>query len=151
MTVHGRTKEENKHLVGKCNWDAIKKIKQLVKIPVIANGGLEEFEDIESCLDYTGCDAYMSAEKILENPFIFSGKDYNIDDVALEYLNICRETENDIAYVRSHLFKFYYHACKLDMSYNQRLCDIQTIDEFYQIGEEIREFRKVNFGYKFFI
>ena len=69
MTVHGRTKEENKQFVKKCNWDAIKKIKDSVNIPVIANGGLEDFEDIKNCFDATGCDAVMSAEKILENPF----------------------------------------------------------------------------------
>jgi len=142
--VHGRTKEENKHLVKNSNWEAIRKIKKLINIPLIANGGLEEYGDIQKCFDATECDAVMSAEKILENPFYFSGKDFNIDDVALEYLDLSRETDNDIAYVRSHLFKFYYHACKLDMSFNQRLCDSQTIDQFYQIGEEIREFRKVN-------
>lgn len=104
---------------------------------------METFEDIQKCFDASGCDAVMSAEKILENPFYFSGVDYNIDDIALKYLDISRETDNDIAYVRSHLFKFYYHACKLDMSYNQRLCDSSTLEEFYKIGEEIREFRKV--------
>lgn len=28
ITVHGRTKEQNKELVGSCNWDMIKKIKE---------------------------------------------------------------------------------------------------------------------------
>lgn len=28
LTVHGRTKEQNKELVGRCNWDAIKTLKE---------------------------------------------------------------------------------------------------------------------------
>ena len=34
LTVHGRTKEQNKQKVGKCDWNIIKKIKETVKIPV---------------------------------------------------------------------------------------------------------------------
>lgn len=142
LTVHGRTKEENKQFVKECNWDAIGKIKNLMHIPVIANGGLEEFEDIEACFKSTGCDAVMSAEKLLENPFFFSGKNHNIDDVALEYLNISKELNNEIPYVRSHMFKFYYHACKLDMTYNQRLVEAHTLEDFFKIGRDIKEFRK---------
>ena len=115
-----------------------------MNIPVIANGGLEEYEDIEKCFKTTGCDAVMSAEKLLENPFLFDeNQDRNIDDVALEYLNISKELNNEIPYVRSHMFKFYYHACKLDMTFNQRLIDAQTIDDFISIGIDVKEFRKV--------
>lgn len=89
----------------------------------------------------------MSAEKILENPYFFTGKDLNIDDVALEYLNISKELNNDLAYVRSHLFKFYYHACKLDISFNQRLASSHTFEDFFSIAEEIKEFRKVNYHF----
>lgn len=143
MAVHGRTKEENKQFVKECNWDAIAKIKNTINIPVIANGGIEEYKDIQKCLEFTKCDAVMSAEKLLENPFLFSGEDHNIDDVALEFLEISKELKNDLSFVRSHLFKFYYHACKLDMRYNQKLCDIDDIDDFYNLGLEIKDFRKV--------
>ncbi len=114
-----------------------------MNIPVIANGGLEEFEDIEKCFKITGCDAVMSAEKLLENPFFFTGKNYDIDDVALEYLKISQELNNEIPYVRSHLFKFYYHACKLDNTFNTRLGDAHSYEEFFSIGKDIKEYRKV--------
>ena len=109
---------------------------------------MENYEDIAKCLEATGCDAVMSAEKLLENPFFFSGKDLNIDDVALEYLDISKEMNNDISYVRSHLFKFYYQACKLDMSFNDRLVAGVNYEDFFKIGNDIKEFRKVKNKYK---
>ena len=50
LTVHGRTKEQNKQLVGECDWKIIKKIKQSVNIPVLANGGIYDYHDVERCL-----------------------------------------------------------------------------------------------------
>lgn len=49
LTVHGRTKEQNKDRVGYCDWKMIKKIKDHVYIPVIANGGIHTYADIEKC------------------------------------------------------------------------------------------------------
>ena len=43
LTVHGRTKEQNKDKVGSCDWEMIKKIKNSVGIPVVANGGIYNF------------------------------------------------------------------------------------------------------------
>lgn len=142
LTVHGRTKQQNKESTGNADWDAIRKIKSILNIPVIANGGIECYEDVQRCFDATNCDAVMSAEKLLENPFFFSGYNHNVDDVALEYLDIAKELNTDISQVRSHLYKLYYHACKLDMSYNHKLGITNTHDDFLTLGEEIKEFRK---------
>lgn len=43
ITVHGRSRDEKLGLCKECNWDLIKKIKESVKIPVIANGGIYNF------------------------------------------------------------------------------------------------------------
>ncbi len=51
LTVHGRTKEQNKDRVGYCDWKIIKKIKKYVDIPVVANGGIHTFKDVENCLE----------------------------------------------------------------------------------------------------
>lgn len=73
LTVHGRTKEQNKIHVGGADWDVIRKVKAAVRIPVIANGGVETYEDYRRCLAETGADAVMSSEGLLENPALFSG------------------------------------------------------------------------------
>ncbi len=46
LTVHGRTKEQNKERVGSCDWEAIKQIKEAMDIPVVANGGIYWHEDV---------------------------------------------------------------------------------------------------------
>ncbi|KAF1783621.1 tRNA-dihydrouridine synthase, conserved site [Phytophthora cactorum] len=72
LTVHGRTKEMNKTAVREVDWDIIRRIKERLTIPVIANGGIETHEDIARCLEATGCDGVMSSEGLLENPALFS-------------------------------------------------------------------------------
>jgi tRNA-dihydrouridine synthase len=90
-------------------------IKENSKIPIIGNGGVETFQDINRFIEYTKVDAVMSAEKLLEIPYLFAGdtNDYNIDEVALEYLAIAKEDNTDINMVRSHLHKMLYGACKV--------------------------------------
>lgn len=58
-------------MVGESNWEIIAKIKKSIKIPVIANGGIETYDDAVRCLKETGCDGVMSAEAILEYPALF--------------------------------------------------------------------------------
>ena len=80
LVVHGRTREQNKEFVGPCNWNIIKRVKETLKIPVIANGGMVTYEDCLKCLEYTGCDGVMSSESILEYPALFDNRTlYDLD------------------------------------------------------------------------
>lgn len=47
-----------------------------MRIPVIANGNISSYNDIERCLEYTKADAVMSAECLLWNPGLFSENEY---------------------------------------------------------------------------
>ena len=71
LTVHGRTKEHKKTDTNAANYYIIKKIKETLDIPVIANGGIATYEDCMRCLEFTGCDGVMSSESILEYPALF--------------------------------------------------------------------------------
>lgn len=51
LTVHGRTKDQRSDPV---NLEAIKLIKESVRIPVIANGDICSLEDAERVQDVTG-------------------------------------------------------------------------------------------------
>ena len=149
LTVHGRTKEQKGQNCGKCNWDAIKEIKKLVKIPVIANGGLEKFEDIDKCFEYTKCDCVMSGEKLIEMPTFFSKKLYDINDIALEYCDIWKEYKSReeikksyMSQIRGHMFKFFYTACNMYPEYNQKIGLSEDLDEIIDISKNIKTLMK---------
>lgn len=142
LGVHGRTKEEKGQSTKSCNFEAIRKIKSLVDIPVIANGGIEKFDDLEKCFEYTKCDAVMSAEKLLEYPALFkSGEILDIDSIVKEFLDISLDLDNDINLVRNHMFKFYYSACQGNFDYNIMIRNAVTYDDFFKINDLITQER----------
>ena len=52
--------------------DQVLKIKQVVTdIPIIANGNIITYQDIQNNLEFTKADGVMSAEGILDNPALF--------------------------------------------------------------------------------
>jgi len=141
LTVHGRTKEQNKQKVGKCDWDMIRKIKQSVDIPVFANGGIYNYEDAIKCLEYTGVDGVMSSESLLENPALFSGEVKDLDKLALEYLEICKAYETDPAYIRPHLFKFLYTGLMKYTKLREELAQSRTMEDFLRITQAVHDLR----------
>ena len=70
VALHGRTRVEM--YSGKADLEIIKKVKESLHIPVIANGDIESAEDAVRMLSYTGADAVMIGRGAIGNPFIFS-------------------------------------------------------------------------------
>ena len=69
ITLHPRTVSQG--YSGHSDWDMIKKLKQIVSVPVIGNGDITSPEIAKKVLDYTGCDYVMIGRGAMGNPFIF--------------------------------------------------------------------------------
>lgn len=68
VSVHGRTREQ--FYAGKANRELIRKVKEEVNIPVIANGDIFSPQDAQEALELTGCDGVMIGRGALGNPWL---------------------------------------------------------------------------------
>ncbi|PWA56165.1 FMN-linked oxidoreductases superfamily protein [Artemisia annua] len=120
LAVHGRTRDEKDMKNIRANWNAIRAVKNALRIPVLANGNIRHMDDVIQCLEETGADGVLSAETLLENPALFagfktiewaSGEDGNQDDrlyqadLVIEYLKLCEKYPVPWRIIRDHVDK----------------------------------------------
>ncbi|MBH43662.1 MAG: tRNA dihydrouridine synthase DusB [Rickettsiales bacterium] len=117
ITVHGRTRCQM--FKGKADWAFINKVKQEVKIPVIANGDIESFKNVQDILKISKADGLMIGRGSYGKPWIFeeiqsqlSKKSYEtpkistIRDIINEHHELCLDhygVEVGLKSFRKHL------------------------------------------------
>ncbi|MCZ6577730.1 MAG: tRNA dihydrouridine synthase DusB [Gammaproteobacteria bacterium] len=69
LTVHGRTREDK--FSGEAEYATIRRVKQSVGIPVIANGDINSAKKAKMVLDFTATDAIMVGRVAQQQPWIF--------------------------------------------------------------------------------
>lgn len=151
LTVHGRTRYQNKQTVGSCDFNAIATIKAALRIPVVANGGIALFADVQRCLADTGVDGVMSSEAALENPAIFccnrdaDGNYVDQNRLTQEYLDLAEhylpESKGSKAAcpscVKAHLFKFLHAGLQANPDLRSRVSEGHTLQDFRAVSEEL--------------
>ena len=104
MTIHGRTLLENKTKVGAVHKNRIRLAIDAAhrvdkNFPVVANGGMETYRDVQEILEATGAVAAMSSEALLETPNILMPESLDLEpkermeqqfSFARDYLSICQ-------------------------------------------------------------
>lgn len=121
LAVHGRTRDQKDQKKIRADWSIIRKVKDAVRIPVLANGNIRHMDDVNSCLTATGAEGVLSADALLENPALFAGfrtpewvengldscKDGNINqaDLLVEYLKLCEKYPVPWRMIRAHVHK----------------------------------------------
>ncbi len=76
ITIHGRTRKQG--FSGSSDWDMIGRIKDLLEIPVIANGDIKSPEDAINCFKKTNADGLMIGRGILGSPWTIGQIDFSI-------------------------------------------------------------------------
>ncbi len=79
IAVHGRTRAGK--FKSEVDYDAIRKIKESVSIPVIANGDITSYEKAKQVLEFTGADGVMIGRGAVGNPWIFYQLRHGADEI----------------------------------------------------------------------
>lgn len=116
LCIHGRNRHQ-KEYEGPADWAAIKLVKSMLMIPVIANGSIMNYDDVQRCFHFTKADAVMSGTGLLRNPSLFVSpctylqsftKEISVNHLAtnphyiLHLLTICQKYLNLVSCLMSY-------------------------------------------------
>lgn len=152
LTVHGRTR--SMLYSGVADWDTIGKVKQCVKIPVLANGDIVDGLSAVKCRNRTGADGVMIGRASFGDPWIFAQARAALSDspiperpcladrvdVALRQFELAfRDKGEHIACLeaRKH-FAWYLRGVSHSNYYKAQISAIQTMDDIYRIAKGIK-------------
>jgi tRNA-dihydrouridine synthase B len=143
IAVHGRTKKQG--YGGLADWDAIAEVRQVVSVPVIANGDIRTPAEIARVKAHTGCAAVMVGRAAIGNPWIFSHLE-RIDVPVEQVLQVIErhlDLSLDFYGPKRGLILFRKHASRYLSPYalpgelRQRLLTVHDPAEFTRLIKEI--------------
>lgn len=142
ITVHGRTRD--KYYSGDVDFIEIEKIKNAVKIPVIANGGIFSKSDAQNMIDKTGADGVMIARAALYNPHVFAQivkdeSEWDIRSTIEEQIKdmLAFYGERFTVVQMRKMTSFYIKGMRNCAQYKNKLFSCNTISELNEVINEI--------------
>ena len=151
VTVHGRTR--SMLYSGVADWDTIRKVKERLSIPVIANGDITGGEAALRCLKRTGADGLMIGRSVFGDPWIFEevraaldGEEYpgrpclaDRVEVALGQFRLAEEDHGEhIACLeaRKH-FAWYLRGVPHSGYYKNEITSLNTMEDIYRVAKDV--------------
>ena len=151
VAVHGRTRSQL--YTGVADWDTIRKVKQQLSIPVIANGDITGGEAARKCLNWTGADGLMIGRSVFGDPWIFQevdaalkGEDYpgrpklaQRIAVAVEQFRLAQQEHGEhIACLeaRKH-FAWYLRGVRNSAYFKKQISCLSTMEDIYRVAKDV--------------
>ena len=150
ITVHGRTRCQMYR--GRSDWRFIKKVKNQIKIPLIANGDVLDCSDANKILKDSGADGFMIGRGTYGRPWIFSEiinffkkkslnsiKSFDIKEIILEHLDLNLSHYDTTVGVRNFRKHLSWYSKSFDNS-NLFRSRVNTITKYRELKKIINEF-----------
>lgn len=151
IAVHGRTR--SMLYSGVADWDMIRKVKERLSIPVIANGDITDGEAAVRCLKRTGTDGLMIGRSVFGDPWIFeevraalnaeayAGRPCLADriEVAVEQFRLSEQDHGEhIACLeaRKH-FAWYLRGVPHSSYYKNQITSLNTMEDIYRVAKDV--------------
>ena len=150
IVIHGRTRAQQ--YSGEARYDEIKKVKECLHIPVIANGDITSAEKALRVIRDTGADGIMIGRGAIGNPFIFeeisaalSKESYTPPtlservNVSLTQLKLAIEDKGEgvaVHEARGSIAR-YFHSFKGAAAFRARLNRAESYEEIKEATEEL--------------
>ncbi len=153
ITVHGRTRSQL--YSGVADWDTIRKVKEVLSIPILANGDIVSGETAVKCRKWTGADGVMIGRATFGDPWIFAQAGAALRgeevperpplaqrvDTAVRQFELAFEDKGEkIACLeaRKH-FAWYLRGVSHAAYYKTQISAISTMEDIYRIAEGIKK------------
>ncbi|XP_052198027.1 uncharacterized protein LOC127804949 [Diospyros lotus] len=143
LAVHGRKVSDRPRDPAK--WGEIADIVAALSIPVIANGDVFEYEDIQRIKVATGASSVMVARGALWNASIFSPKGkLPWEDVKREYVRKSILWDNDVKSTKHTLKEMIMHFSSLELPEGKAVIKSETLADLAQLYGEEKYYEFVN-------
>eukprot|EP00980_Cylindrotheca_fusiformis_P029016 scaffold22696_cov118-Cylindrotheca_fusiformis.AAC.10 len=159
LTIHGRTRKQKGPLTGHSDWATIRQAVDIFgdRIPIFANGSIEDFDDVEECFKVTNADGVMSSESLLEYPPIFYKKPQKpvrtIGRLQLsrEYVELAKEYPpskmgqgSKFKTIRTHIQRFLHTDMQEDHSLRNAIVGVKNMEELEVVLDKCQQIHDAN-------